>query len=259
LLAADGKGTTIDALVHSLWENRPSNLESLDTQDIRNALIGVLNSGFKASEARNFVENIRIAQAENILEEQKRAQENAAYAEQHKAEPEAELKAKSDEKAELKAKSEAKLDNESSNESNDLSNETDNEKINDNINDNINVPEDATDENPLGAQRDESDLPFSAKENGMQQTTAVRAADVEKNKVNDMKVVDNIVGQKTRKAFERLAKMMGANIQWQYSDKLGNGWIQETKDADGNVHRTIFITLDSSWSHRYTQYQRMPT
>ena len=246
LLAADGKGTTIDALVHSLWENRPSNLESLDTQDIRNALIVVLNSGFKASEARNFVENIRIAQAENILEEQKRAQENAAYAEQHKAEPEAELKAKSDEKAELKAKSEAKLDNESDNKSNDLSNELDNEKINDNINDNINVPEDATDENPLGAQRDESDLPFSAKENGKQQTTAERAADVEKNKVDDMKVVDNIVGEKTRKAFERLAKMMGANIQWQYSDKLGNGWIQETKDADGNVHRTIFITLDSS-------------
>lgn len=246
LLAADGKGTTIDALVHSLWENRPSNLESLDTQDIRNALIGVLNSGFKASEARNFVENIRIAQAENILEEQKRAQENAAYAEQHKAEPEAELKAKSDEKAELKAKSEEKLDNESSNESNDLSNETDNEKKNDNINDNINVPEDATEEAPLGAQRDESDLPFSAKENGKQQTAAERAADVEKNKVDDIKVVDNIVGEKTRKAFERLAKMMGANIQWQYSDKLGNGWIQETTDADGNVHRTIFITLDSS-------------
>lgn len=246
LLAAYGKGTTIDALVHSLWENRPSNLESLDTQDIRNALIGVLNSGFKASEARNFVKNIRIAQAENILEEQKRALENAAYAEQHKAEQEAELKAKSDEKAELKAKSEAKLDNESSNEYNDLSNESDNEKTNDKINDNINVPEDATDEAPLGAQRDESDLPFSAKENGKQQTTAERAADVEKNKVDDMKVVDNIVGQKTRKAFERLAKMMGANIQWQYSDKLGNGWIQETKDADGNVHRTIFITLDSS-------------
>lgn len=246
LLAADGKGTTIDALVHSLWENRPSNLESLDTQDIRNALIGVLNSGFKASEARNFVENIRIAQAENILEEQKRAQENAAYAEQHKAEPEAELKAKSDEKAELKAKSEEKLDNESSNESNDLGNDLDNEKTNDKINDNINVPEDATDENPLGAERDESDLPFSAKENGKQQTTAERAADVEKNKVDDMKVVDNIVGEKTRKAFERLSKMMGATIQWQYSDKLGNGWIQETTDADGNVHRTIFITLDSS-------------
>jgi site-specific DNA-cytosine methylase len=368
LLAADGKGTTIDALVHSLWENRPSNLESLDTQDIRNALIGVLNSGFKASEARNFVENIRIAQAENILEEQKRAQENAAYAEQQKAEPEAELKAKSDEKAELKAK---------------LDNESDNEKINDNINDNINtltpeqqkakedgeklgfpavdkegepinkyvvelaewakeqgleidptsksnsyadlflmckdgfgvstlVPDEGENINQVvyfpdnvqdfdqllklqeefnagrdpkhssnidseitegatfydadtarefkefvdkkveeqdkvfGEQKSEEDLPFSAKENGKQQTTAERAADVEKNKVDDMKVVDNIVGEKTRKAFERLAKMMGANIQWQYSDKLGNGWIQETKDADGNVHRTIFITLDSS-------------
>ena len=379
LLAADGKGTTIDALVHSLWENRPSNLESLDTQDIRNALIGVLNSGFKASEARNFVENIRIAQAENILEEQKRAQEDAAYAEQHKAEPEVELKAKSDEKAELKAK----LDNESDNKSNDLSNESDNEKINDNINDNINtltpeqqkvkedgeklgfpavdnegepineyvvelaewakeqgleiaptsksnsyadlflmckdgfgvstlVPDEGENINQVvyfpdnvqdfdqlwklqeefnagrdlkhssnidseitegatfydadtarefkefvdkkveeqnkvfGEQKSEEDLPFSAKENSKQQTAAERAADVEKNKVDDMKVVDNIVGQKTRKAFERLAKMMGANIQWQYSDKLGNGWIQETTDADGNVHRTIFITLDSS-------------
>jgi len=239
LLAADGKGTTIDALVHSLWENLPSNLESLDTQDIRNALIGVLNSGFKASEARNFVENIRIAQAENILEEQKRAQENAAYAEQHKAEPEAELKAKSDEKAELKAKSEAKLDNESDNESNDLSNETDNEQKNDNINDNINVPEDAADEAPLGAQRDESDLPFSAKENGKQKTTAERAADVEKNKVDDMKVVDNIVGEKTRKTLEKLAKMMGANVQWQYSDKNANGWFDDKTN-------TIYLTLDSS-------------
>lgn len=239
LLAADGKGTTIDALVHSLWENRPSNLESLDTQDIRNALIGVLNSGFKASEARNFVKNIRIAQAENILEEQKRAQENAAYAEQHKAEPEAELKAESDEKAEPEAKSEAKLDNESSNESNDLDNDLDNEKTNDKINDNISVPEDATDENPLGAERDESDLPFSAKENGKQQTTAERAADVEKNKVDDMKVVDNIVGEKTRKTLEKLAKMMGANVQWQYSDKNANGWFDDKTN-------TIYLTLDSS-------------
>lgn len=378
LLAADGKGTTIDALVHSLWENRPSNLESLDTQDIRNALIGVLNSGFKASEARNFVENIRIAQAENILEEQKRAQENAAYAEQQKAEQEAELKAMSDEKAEQEAKSEAKLDNDLSNESNDLSNESDNEKINDNINDKINTPElsneqqkakedgeklgfpavdnegepinqyvielanwakeqgleidptskwnnyadlfimckdgfgvgtlvpdrgesinqvvyfpdnvqdfdqlwklheefnvgrdlkhsaDMDNEKTQGAmfydgdtarefkeyvdkkvkeqnkvfgeQRSEEDLPFSAKENGKQQTTAERAADVEKNKVDDIKVVDNIVGQKTRKTLEKLAKMMGANVQWQYSDKNANGWFDDKTN-------TIYLTLDSS-------------
>ena len=237
LLAADGKGTTIDALVHSLWENRPSNLDSLDTQDIRNAMLSVITSGFKASEARNFVENIRIAQAENILEEQKRAQENAAFAEENKAEAE--------HQTETAPESEEKTGEENSDEIND----EENEKINEHTNENINapeVPEDATAENPLGAQLEQTDLPFSARDNGTQQTSSERAADVEKNKVDDMKVVDNIVGQKTRKAFERLAKMMGANIQWQYSDKLGNGWIQETKDVDGNVHRTIFITLDSS-------------
>ena len=249
LLAADGKGTTIDDLVHSLWENRPSNLDSLDTQDIRNALIGVLTSGFKASEARNYIENLRIAQAENILEEQKKAADNAAFAEENKAE--------SEQQTETAPESEEKTEVDNSDEINDEENEQTNENINapeqnkfpDKLREGskaIEVPEDATDENPLGAQRDQTDLPFSAKENGKQQTTSERAADVEKNKVDDMKVVDNIVGEKTRKAFERLAKMMGANIQWQYSDKLGNGWILETKDADGNVHRTIFITLDSS-------------
>lgn len=237
LLAADGKGTTIDNLVHSLWENRPSNLDSLDTQDIRNAMLSVITSGFKASEAKNYIENLRIAQAENFLEEQKKAADNAAFAEEQKVE--------SEQQTETAPESEEKTGEENSNEEND----EENEKINEQTNENINapeVPEDATDENPLGAQRDQTDLPFSAKENGKQQTTSERAADVEKNKVDDKKVVDNIVGQQTRKAFERLAKMMGANIQWQYSDKLGNGWIQETTDADGNVHRTIFITLDSS-------------
>lgn len=249
LLAADGKGTTIDDLVHSLWENRPSNLESLDTQDIRNALIGVLNSGFKASEARNYIENLRIAQAENILEEQKKAAANAAFAEEQKAPAE--------EQTETAPESEEKTGENNSDEINDEENEQTNEQTNaheqnkfpDKLRDGskaIEVPEDATDENPLGAQRDQTDLPFSARDNGTQQTTSERTADVEKNKVDDMKVVDNIVGEKTRKAFERLAKMMGASIQWQYSDKLGNGWIQETTDADGNVHRTIFITLDSS-------------
>nr|DAP95219.1 MAG TPA: Cytosine specific methyltransferase [Caudoviricetes sp.] len=234
LLAADGKGTTIDNLVHNLWENRPSNLDSLDTQDIRNAMLSIITSGFKASEARNYIENLRIAQAENFLEEQKKAADNAAFAEENKAE--------SEQQTETAPESEEKTGEENSDEIND----EENEKINEQTNENINAPEDATDENPLGEQRPEEDLPFSARDNGTQQTTSERAADVEKNKVDDMKVVDNIVGEKTRKAFERLAKMMGANIQWQYSDKLGNGWIQETTDADGNVHRTIFITLDSS-------------
>lgn len=240
LLAADGKGTTIDNLVHSLWENRPSNLESLDTQDIRNALIGVLNSGFKASEARNYIENLRIAQAENILEEQKKAADNAAFAEEQTAPAE--------QQTETAPESE-QINDEESEQTNEQTNAPEQNKFPDKLREGsktIEVPEDATEENPLGAQRDQTDLPFSARDNGTQQTTSERAADVEKNKVDDMKVVDNIVGEKTRKAFERLAKMMGANIQWQYSDKLGNGWIQETTDADGNVHRTIFITLDSS-------------
>lgn len=348
LLAADGKGTTIDALVHSLWENRPSNLESLDTQDIRNALIGVLNSGFKASEARNFVENIRIAQAENILEEQKRAAENAAYAEQQKAKEEEEKKSEENEKIneqtnenintpelsheQQKAKEDGEklgfpaidkegepineyvielakwakeqgLEIDPTSKSNSYADlflmckdgfgvitlvPDEGENINqvvyfpDNVQDfdqlwklqeefnagrdlkhssNIDseITEGATfydadtarefkefvdkkveEQNKVfGEQRPETDLPFSAKENGKQQTTAERAADVEKNKVDDMKVVDNIVGQKTRKTLEKLAKMMGANVQWQYSDKNANGWFDDKTN-------TIYLTLDSS-------------
>lgn len=358
LLAADGKGTTIDDLVHSLWENRPSNLESLDTQDIRNALIGVLNSGFKASEARNYIENLRIAQAENILEEQKKAADNAAFAEENKA--------KSEQQTETAPESEEKTEVDSSDEINDEENEQTNapelsneqqkameegeklgfpafdkegEPINEyvvelakwakkqglgidptsklnsyadlflmckdgfgvitlvpdegeNINqvvyfpDNVkgfdqlwklqeefnagrdlkhssNIDSELTEgaifydgdtarefkefvdkkvekqNKVFGEQRPEEDLPFSAKENGKQQTTAERAADVEKNKVDDMKVVDNIVGEKTRKTLEKLAKMMGANVQWQYSDKNANGWFDDKTN-------TIYLTLDSS-------------
>lgn len=240
LLAADGKGITIDALVHSLWENRPSNLESLDTQDIRNALIGVLNSGFKASEARNFVENIRIAQAENILEEQKRAQEDAAYSEQHKAEPEAELKAKSDEKAELKAK----LDNESDNKSNDLSNESDNENINDNINDNINtpeVPEDATDENPLGLQLSEDKVPFEIEGGKSGETYDIndnedRQRLINDNKVDDKDILDIDMPKHVHKAIKELCKKMGLKVQFLYMGARSNGWIE---------NGTMYLALDT--------------
>lgn len=354
-LAAEGKGMTIDAKVHRLWENRPSNLESADTQDIRNALISLITSGQTAFQARDYIMNQRIELAESALEEQLRQEEDAAEAQRAKEEEEKK-------KAELeKKKAEEEKTNENRNVP-ELSHEQqkameegeklgfpafdkEGEPINQNVielanwakkqgleidptsklnsyadlyvmckdgfgvstlvpdvGENINqvfyFPDNVQGEQLLklqeefnvgrdlkhsadmnseltegamfydgdtarefkefvdkkvemqnkvfGEQRPEEDLPFSAKDNGQQQTTSERAADVEKNKVDDMKVVDNIVGQKTRKAFERLAKMMGANVQWQYSDKLGNGWIQETTDADGNVHRTIFITLDSS-------------
>lgn len=354
-LAAEGKGMTIDAKVHRLWENRPSNLESADTQEIRNALISLITSGQTAFQARDYILNQRIELAESALEEQLRQEEDAAEAQMVKEEEEkkkAELEMK---KAEEEKTNENKTAPKLSHEQQKAMEEgeklgfpavdKEGEPINQNVielanwakeqgleidptsklnsyadlyvmckdgfgvstlvpdvGENINqvfyFPDNVQGEQLLklqeefnvgrdlkhsadmnseitegamfydgdtarefkefvdkkveeqnkvfGEQRPEEDLPFSAKENGKQQTTAERAADVERNKVDDMKVVDNIVGQKTRKAFERLAKMMGANIQWQYSDKLGNGWIQETTDADGNVHRTIFITLDSS-------------
>lgn len=354
-LAAEGKGMTIDAKVHRLWENRPSNLESADTQEIRNALISLITSGQTAFQARDYILNQRIELAESALEEQLRQEEDAAEAQMVKEEEEkkkAELEMK---KAEEEKTNENKTAPKLSREQQKAMEEgeklgfpavdKEGEPINQNVIELANwakeqgleidptsklnsyadlyvmckdgfgvstlVPDVGEDINQVfyfpdnvqgeqllklqeefnvgrdlkhsadmnseltegamfydgdtarefkefvdkkvekqnkvfGEQRPEEDLPFSAKENGQQQTTAERAADVERNKVDDMKVVDNIVGQKTRKAFERLAKMMGAEIQWQYSDKLGNGWIQETTDADGNVHRTIFITLDSS-------------
>lgn len=220
LLAADGKGTTIDALVHSLWENLPSNLDSLDAQDIRNALLSIITSGFKASEARNYIENLRIAQAENFLEEQKKTADNAAFAEENKAE--------SEQQTETAPESEEKTGEENSDEINDEENEKINEQTNVNINapeqnkfpdklregsKAIEVPEDSTDEKPLGEQR--TDSPFSARKNGKQQTEAERAADVEKNKVDDVGLVDAVIGEKIRKSFERIAKMMGAKIQYQ--------------------------------------------
>lgn len=231
LLAADGKGTTIDALVHSLWENRPSNLESLDTQDIRAALLDIINSGFRASEARNFVENIRIAQAENILEEQKRAQENADYAEQQKAELESELKAKSEEK----------LDNESSNESNDLSNETDNENINDNIN-TPEVPEDATEENPLGLQLSDDKVPFLIDGGKSGATYDINDKEdrqrlVAENSVDDKDILDIDMPKHVHKAIKELCKKMGLKVQFLYMGAKLNGWVE---------NGTMYLALDAN-------------
>lgn len=224
-LAAEGKGMTIDEKVHRLWENRPSNLESADTQDIRNALISLITSGQTAFQARDYILNQRIELAESALEEQLRQEEDAAEAQRVK-EDEEKKKAELDKK---KAEEEKTEDNENT----EFSDNSKEERKT------VEVPDDATDDAPLGEQLDESDLPFSAKDNGQRQTTSERSADVEKNKVDDMKVVDNIVGKKTRKTLEKLAKMMGANIQWQYSDKNANGWFDDKTN-------TIYLTLDSS-------------
>lgn len=235
-LAAEGKGMTIDEKVHRLWENRPSNLESADTQDIRNALISLITSGQTAFQARDYILNQRIELAESAMEEQLRQEEDAAEAQKAKEDEEkknAELEKKTEEESKKAEEEKVEEENTEDNENTEFSDNSKEESKT------VEVPEDATDDAPLGEQLDESDLPFSAKENGKQQTTAERASDVEKNKVDDMKVVDNIVGKKTRKTLEKLAKMMGANVQWQYSDKNANGWFDDKTN-------TIYLTLDSS-------------
>lgn len=240
LLAADGKGTTIDNLVHSLWENRPSNLESLDTQDIRNALIGVLNSGFKASEARNYIENLRIAQAENILEEQKKAADNAAFAEENKAE--------SEQQTETAPESEEKTEEDNSDEINDEENEQTNapeqNKFPDKLKEGskaIEVPEDATDENPLGLQLSEDKVPFEIEGGKSGETYNIndnedRQRLINDNKVDDKDILDIDMPKHVHKAIKELCKKMGLKVQFLYMGARSNGWIE---------NGTMYLALDT--------------
>lgn len=232
LLAADGKGTTIDNLVHSLWENRPSNLDSLDTQDIRNAMLSVITSGFKASEARNYIENLRIAQAENFLEEQKKAADNAAFAEENKAE--------SEQPTETAPESEVKTGEENSDEYND----EENEKINEQTNENINapeVPEDATDENPLGLQLSEDKVPFEIEGGKSGETYNIndnedRQRLINDNKVDDKDILDIDMPKHVHKAIKELCKKMGLKVQFLYMGARSNGWIE---------NGTMYLALDT--------------
>lgn len=235
LLAADGKGTTIDALVHSLWDNRPSNLESLDTQDIRNALIDVLTSGFKASEARSYIENIRIAQAEKLLEEQELAAENAAYAEQQKAKEEEEKK-----KAELekKAEEEKKKAEEEKTEDNENTEFPDKLKEGSKA---IEVPEDATDENPLGLQLSEDKVPFEIEGGKSGETYNInddedRQRLINDNKVDDKDILDIDMPKHVHKAIKELCKKMGLKVQFLYMGARSNGWIE---------NGTMYLALDT--------------
>lgn len=232
LLAADGKGTTIDNLVHSLWENRPSNLDSLDTQDIRNAMLSIITSGFKASEARNYIENLRIAQAENILEEQKKAADNAAFAEENKAE--------SEQQTETAPESEEKTGEENSDEIND----EENEKINEQTNENINapeVPEDATEENPLGLQLSENKVPFEIEGGKSGDTYNIndnedRQRLINDNKVDDKDILDIDMPKHVHKAIKELCKKMGLKVQFLYMGARSNGWIE---------NGTMYLALDT--------------
>lgn len=225
LLAADGKGTTIDNLVHSLWENRPSNLDSLDTQDIRNAMLSIITSGFKASEARNYIENLRIAQAENILEEQKKAVDNAAFAEENKAE--------SEQQTETTPETEEKTGEENSDEIND----EENEKINA-----PEVPEDATEENPLGLQLSKDKVPFEIKGEKSGDTYDINDKEdrqrlVAENSVDDKDILDIDMPEHVHKAIKELCKKMGLKVQFLYMGARLNGWVE---------NGTMYLALDAN-------------
>jgi len=234
VLAAEGKGVTVDDFVHKLWDNRPSQLENVSDQEIRNTLLDLITSDMNAYDMQHVIENNRIAQAEKEIEDEKTAAENAQMSNQsnESAPNDSENGADNanDGAESSAADSEAEV----------APSEKENfpRKLKEPIQEeSTEVPEDSTPEKPLGEQKDSS--PFSAKDEGEQETPEERAANVEKNKVDGTDVVDAIIGKKMRKSLARIAKMMGAKIQYQYTDKMGNGWY----DANTN---TIYLTLDSS-------------
>lgn len=237
-LAAEGKGMTIDAKVHSLWENRPSNLESADTQEIRNALISLITSGQTAFQARDYILNQRIELAESALEEQLRQEEDAAEAQKAKEEEEkkkAELEKKAEE--ESKKAEEEKVEEEKTE-------DNENTEFSDNSNEEsktIEVPEDATDENPLGLQLSEDKVPFEIEGGKSGETYNInddedRQRLINDNKVDDKDILDIDMPKHVHKAIKELCKKMGLKVQFLYMGARSNGWIE---------NGTMYLALDT--------------
>ena len=219
LLAKEGKGKTIGQLANDLWRDRPANLENITDQDVRNAIIDLITSGQTAFGLKNHIQNLRIAEAENILEQQKRQADELAHAEKQKEEEQASTE-QSDDNTEEPSNTEA-------------------------------TPTDAQEEDkladmPFEAPSPDEDVPFSAKDKAKDplevwnnMTDEEKAAYIENNRVKDTRLVDDVVGKKLRKAIEKIAGMMGATIQWQRTDMIRNGWFNPTT-------KTVYLSLDSS-------------
>lgn len=233
-LAAEGKGMTIDAKVHRLWENRPSNLESADTQEIRNALISLITSGQTAFQARDYILNQRIELAESALEEQLRQEEDAAEAQRVKEEEEKK-------KAELEKKAE---EEKKKTEENENINAPEQNKFPDKLKDGsetIEVPEDATDENPLGLQLSEDKVPFEIEGGKSGETYNInddedRQRLINDNKVDDKDILDIDMPKHVHKAIKELCKKMGLKVQFLYMGARSNGWIE---------NGTMYLALDT--------------
>lgn len=86
-LAPKGKGESIKALAHKMWERLPEQLhENWTDQDCRNALIEVLSSAQVPTDIRDYILNDRINQAEKYLraqEEYEEEQQREEWAEAH--------------------------------------------------------------------------------------------------------------------------------------------------------------------------------
>lgn len=219
LLAKEGKGKTIGQLANDLWRDRPANLENITDQDVRNAIIDLITSGQTAFGLKNHIQNLRIAEAENILEQQKRQADELAHAEKQKEEEQAST-GQADDNTEESSNTEA-------------------------------TPADAQEEDkladmPFEAPSPDEDAPFSAKDKAKDplevwnnMTDEEKAAYIENNRVKDTRLVDDVVGKKLRKAIEKIAEMMGATVQWQRTDMIRNGWFNPNT-------KTIYLALDSS-------------
>lgn len=219
LLAKEGKGKTIGQLANDLWRDRPSNLENITDQDVRNAIIDLITSGQTAFGLKNHIQNLRIAEAENILEQQKRQADELAYAEKQKEEEQASTE-QADDKTEELSNTEATLADAQE--------------------------EDKLADMPFEAPLPDEDVPFSAKDKAKDplkvwnnMTDEEKAAYIENNRVKDTRLVDDVVGKKLRKAIEKIAGMMGATIQWQRTDMIRNGWFNPAT-------KTVYLALDSS-------------
>ena len=81
VLAAEGKGQTFDKFVNELYDNLPDNLrnQGVNTQEIRNSLLALLNGAEKYSDLKNYILKDKIAKAEeemrpmDLAEEEQRA------------------------------------------------------------------------------------------------------------------------------------------------------------------------------------------
>ena len=219
LLAKEGKGKTIGQLANDLWRDRPANLENITDQDVRNAIIDLITSGQTAFGLKNHIQNLRIAEAESVLEQQKRQADELAHAEKQKEE---------------ESQSTEMVDNNAKESSNTEATPADAQE------------EDKLADMPFEAPSPDEDAPFSAKDKAKDplevwnnMTDEEKAAYIEKNRVKDTRLVDDVVGKKLRKAIEKIAEMMGATIQWQRTDMIRNGWFNPNT-------KTIYLALDSS-------------